>query len=400
LHDHSNASRRRTRAWHALVIVGAIAIMTAVLVQCGRPGTQTTTRASVPAVESSTSAPSTEPPSTEAPTTEAPTTAPPPTFPPPPGDMADPDKPGVIFEHHDLDIADSSIVWDAGAGQYWLYATNFASMDPGQNRNVQLWSSPNLRDWTLVGDAMPQMPTWAQPGRTWAPEIHRFGNLWVLYPTVWDAASGRQCIARAASLNPAGPFEPDNSGPVICQLDRFGSIDASIFTDLDRQSWILWKSEENAFPGGIGPTHVYSQKVDAQGYVYGPVNTLLSGDDQEWTHGLIESPSMVWGNLQYWLVFSGGWGHTDRYSIAATQCAGPAGPCQPATEDKVLIKTNSQGKGPGEEGAFYDNKGNLWLSYNPWGPFLKEGIRPLALAPVKFAWWGPYIAKSPPSFWR
>jgi hypothetical protein len=109
---------------------------------------------------------------------------------------------------------------------------------------------------------------------------------------------------------------------------------------------------------------------------------------------------MALGGLRYWLFVSGGWGHTDRYSVAVTECAGPAGPCQPLTEDKVLIGTNSQGKGPGEEGVVYDKQGNVWLAYNPWGPFLQEGIRPLALAYIKFAWFGPYVAKPPASFWK
>ncbi len=66
----------------------------------------------------------------------------------------------------------------------------------------------------------------------------------------------------------------------------------------------------------------------------------------------------------------------------------------------MLIKTNSQGEGPGEEGVVYDNKGNLWLAYNPWAPFIREGIRPLALAHINFAWFGPYVAKPPASFWK
>ena len=390
-----------------LVILTAAAVMAVVLAQCGSRETATATQdtpltapPSTLASTSTTSATTTEPPTTEPPP------PPPPTFPPLPSDMANPDAPGVIFEHHDLDIADSSIVWDAGSGLYWLYATNYATVaqkglfvDPAQNRNVQMWTSPNIRDWTLAGDAMPRMPLWAQTGRTWAPEIHHFGDRWVLYPTVWDAASGRQCIAYATASSPAGPFEPDDSGPVQCQLDRHGSIDASVFTDLNKTSWLMWKSEENAYPSDIGPTHIYSQQLDRDGRPYGVVNVLLTAD-QPWTGGLIESPSMAWGGLRYWLFVSGGWGHTDGYSVAVTECAGPAGPCQPVTEDKVLIKTNSQGEGPGEEGVVYDNKGNLWLAYNPWAPFIRQGIRPLALAHINFAWWGPYVAKPPASFWK
>ena len=287
-----------------------------------------------------------------------------------PTDMANPDAPGIIFEHHDLDIADSSILWDAGSNLYWLYATNYASMDPAQNRNVQMWTSPNMRDWTLVGDAMPRMPLWAQPGRTWAPEIHRFGDRWVLYPTVWDAASGRQCDRVRDGVESGGSVRARQlrAGPVPARPLR---VDRRVGLHRSRQDVVAHVEERREqFPLGIGPTHIYSQRLDRDGEPNGPVNVLLTAD-QPWMEGLVESPSMAWGGLRYWLFFSGGLGHTDRYSVAVTECAGPAGPCVPATDDKVLIGSNSQGKGPGEEGVVYDNKGNLWLAYNP-----RDSLRP------------------------
>ena len=109
----------------------------------------------------------------------------------------------------------------------------------------------------------------------------------------------------------------------------------------------MWKSEENAFPGGIGPTHIYSQRRRSTTECPPGTSTCLLTADQPWTGGLIESPSMAWGNMRYWLFVSGGWGHTERYSVAVTECAGPAGPCQPVTEDKVLIKIERPGQGAG-----------------------------------------------------
>jgi hypothetical protein len=394
-----------TRRVQVLVVLSAVAVV-ASLAQCAPNGVETSTGDSAPrAVEATTtSGPTTSgPPSpTEPPTTEPPApepTAPPITFPPLPDDMVHPDAPGIIFEHDGYDIADAAILWDPDEGIYRLYSTNHPSVDPLQHRNVPMWTSPNMRDWTLAGDVLPRLPAWAQPGRTWAPEVHRFEDHWVLYPTAWDAASGRQCIGFATAPTPNGPFVPDDIAPLICQLDRHGSIDASIFTDLDGSKWLLWKSEENA-PPCCGATHLFSQEVDRRtGVPFGPVHTLLEAD-QPWQGGLVESPSMVWGNARYWLFFSGGWGHTEGYSVAVTECRGPAGPCEPATEDKKVLQTNSQGKGPGEQGAFYDRDGGLWLAYNPWGPFVPGGIRPLALVHVKFAWWGPYLAEPPPSFWE
>jgi hypothetical protein len=396
------ASRRLARRWPTLVVFTAVAIMAMVLIQCGRGGLETVGDSATPQATPATTPATTSTPSTQAPTTpptEPPTTTTTVSFPPAPLDMADPDEPGIIFEHNSIDIADASIFWDGNAGLYRLYATNDASADGSEYRNVPMWTSPNLRDWTLAGDVLPRIPAWAQAGHTWAPEIRHFGFIWVLYSTITDAASGLQCIAYSMSLVPEGPFTPDDTGPMICQVDRHGSIDASIFTDFDGSNWILWKSEENTAPNALGPTHLYSQRVDERGVPVGPENLLLTAD-QPWQDGLIESPSMAWGAMRYWLFVSGGSNATERYSVAATTCAGPAGPCEPATDDKVLIKTNKQGKGPGEQGVAFDNTGNLWLAYNPSAPFLKEGIRPLALAHVKFAWFGPYVAKPPESYWK
>ncbi len=266
MHD-DNASRRLTRRWQVLVILSAAAVMTVVLVQCGSNAADTATENTIalPPLSSSTTS-STAPPTTEPPSTEPPTTAPPPTFPPLPADMADPKDPGVIFEHHDLDIADSSIIWDAGSGQYWLYATNFASMDPAQNRNVQLWNSPNMRDWTLVGDAMPRMPAWAQPrphlgsgdpplrrpvgavpdrvGRGERAPVHR----------VRDGVESRRAV-RARRLRPADLCSSTGTARSTRRSSRTSTSPV----------WIMWKSEENAFPGGIGPTHIYSQRARSPG---------------------------------------------------------------------------------------------------------------------------------------
>ncbi|MFU8853594.1 family 43 glycosylhydrolase [Micromonospora sp. SL1-18] len=38
-------------------------------------------------------------------------------------------------------------------------------------RNVPVLTSPDLVTWTPAGDALPKLPAWAAPGRTWAPEV-------------------------------------------------------------------------------------------------------------------------------------------------------------------------------------------------------------------------------------
>ena len=51
-----------------------------------------------------------------------------------------------------------------GSG-YYAYATN------GRGSNVQTAHSANLAEWDIGDDALPELPPWALPHRTWAPDV-------------------------------------------------------------------------------------------------------------------------------------------------------------------------------------------------------------------------------------
>lgn len=393
----SHSPRRRTVPV-ALVALVLVLVAVGVAATKGSKGTSATSVNEVgettpPGVALAT----THDPSTTT-TTEPPTTTT--TALPPPDDLADPQEPGVLYNYPDVDMADPAIFWDSSARLYRLYTTNQIKHDPPAIVNVPMWTSPNMRDWTLVGDVMPTMPAWAIQGFTWAPEIHRFGNQWVLMPTVSDRATGDQCIAYAVAPTAEGPFVPDDSGPLVCQHDRQGSIDANVFVDKDRTPWLLYKSEDNIRRSGR-PSHIWSQRLDGSGHPVGPVKDLTVAD-QPWQAGVVESPSMYLDAVgRYWLSVSSGPGDRDGYTIAMVTCDGPTGPCAPVTEDTRLMVANRQGEGPGEQTILVDKNGTVWLAYSPFPPFKRNGIRPFALAHLKWDALGrPYIAKPPASFWR
>jgi len=100
---------------------------------------------------------------------------------------------------------------------YWAYSTGSAG------RNLQVMSSSDLKKWTAPADPLPVLPAWAQPGFTWAPGVVRPGGTYLMYYTVRDAASGRQCITVASSIGPGGPFADTSSGPLVCQLTNPGT---------------------------------------------------------------------------------------------------------------------------------------------------------------------------------
>ncbi len=143
MHDDT-ATRRLTRPWQVLVILTAAAVMTVVLAQCGSRGAETATENTTIPAPSSTSSSTTVPPTTEPPTTTEPPPlppAPPPTFPPLPSDMANPDAPGVIFEHHDLDIAGRvDRVGRTSAGS----TTCTPRTTPPWSRRVCSWTPPRI----------------------------------------------------------------------------------------------------------------------------------------------------------------------------------------------------------------------------------------------------------------
>lgn len=139
---------------------------------------------------------------------------------------------------HPHDVADPDIV--AGPdGQFYVYATNVNVW--GTWINTPVLSSPDLRTWTFAGDALPTLPGWAQGGLTWAPGVDVFGSSWNLYFTARHRASGRQCIGVATAPSPTGPFTDGLGRPLG------GSIDPDTVRSADGRTWLLWKSDENAF---------------------------------------------------------------------------------------------------------------------------------------------------------
>src|SRR5438552_7083130 len=61
------------------------------------------------------------------------------------------------------DFPDPGAVY--AGGSYYAFATN------GNAQNVQAARSADLAHWTALPDALPNLPSWAYAGRTWAPDV-------------------------------------------------------------------------------------------------------------------------------------------------------------------------------------------------------------------------------------
>lgn len=225
----------------------------------------------------------------------------------PPASAAGAIRPPVIAQ----DRPDPELVQDGS--QWFAYSTNLF----WDGINVPVMRSTTLDTWTNVGDALPSVGSWASEGFTWAPGVVKLGSTWVMYYTAMHSASQRQCIGRATAATAAGPFVDGASGPLVCQLDRGGSIDADPYVDADGTVWLVWKSDDNA----VGqPTTLWMQSLAADGLtLVGSPQPLLTASEP-WQQGIIENPSLAQVNGKLWLFYSGGWWDSTDYAMGYATC--------------------------------------------------------------------------------
>ncbi len=293
--------------------------------------------------------------------------------------------PAILSQSTWVDRGDPVMV--ATGDRTWFYWTQ-----PLPALNVPFQAQTAGGSWGPMEDAMPTLPPWAATGNTWAPEVHRFGNRWVLYFAAALATDPPiHCIGAAVAATPTGPFAAQPQ-PFVCQRTDGGSIDPRVFVDPDGTPYLLWKSDENSTPGA-GPTRLWSQPLSATGLQLPGQPANIYTADLPWQDGLAEAPDLVYGGGQYWLFYSAGQGYFSAdYAIGDAQCSGPAGPCVDRSTQPFLA-SNAQGQGPGEESVFVAPTGD-WLVYNPTGATVNKIPRPTAIARLGFGPLGPYLAQS------
>lgn len=262
---------------------------------------------------------------------------------------------------------------------YYAYATQTG------NTNVQAIRSTDLVTWDDLGDALPALPSWAGPGRTWAPTVLRRGDQYVLYYTVREPSSDRQCISVAVARHPEGPFRDVSTEPLIFQLERGGSIDPSPFVDADGSAYLLWKSDDNALDR---PSSLWGQALTADGLALTGAATELLRRDRDWERPLIEAPAMVRHARRYYLFYSANWWESSRYAIGYASGPTALGPFRKLTRRGPWTGSGEEAAGPGGQEFFTDSDGAVQMAYHAWTPgavgYAAGGARSLRIASIRF----------------
>ena len=294
---------------------------------------------------------------------------------------------------HAGDFPDPSVMLYGGT--YYGFATqNFAA--PNQTINIQISASSDGVNWTAsTTDALPNLPSWAKRGNTWAPSVayDAIDHQFVMYYTATQSSNGDQCIGRAVASTPEGPYVDQSTIPVVCQdgvdngsLNYGGSIDPDIFTD-NGVSTLIWKSDGNHI--GIS-TYIWSQPLSSNLMTLNgsPTPILTSDDGQAWNNGIIEGPSMVDHNGTDYLFYSGGDEGSANYAIGFAVCSkGPSAACAEGASNPILTSAPGM-SGPGGPSAFLSPSGALDIAFAAWEGntvgYLNCGIRPMYLSTVTF----------------
>lgn len=280
-------------------------------------------------------------------------------------------------------------------GEYLMFTTE--AMDAvGAVQNLPVLRSPDLRRWEFVHDGLPdgEVGAWAAAHATWAPDVAKVDGGWALYYTARHGGIERetQCIGVATAERAVGPYTPAPD-PIVCQLDRGGSIDPRTFRDSDGQLWLHWKSDDNSDVDGTSTSTIYGQRVSADGTtLVGEASRILEVT-QPWEGRIVEAPQMIEADGRLWLFYSANWFNQPAYAIGVAACDTPAGPCT-KPYDRPWLASNAQGAGPGEASLFQDLQGRWRMVYAPVAQqFRDETDRPIALATIGFDDAGPYLAE-------
>lgn len=309
-------------------------------------------------------------------------------LPAPPG-PAPPAPPAPLAPRPPSDGRDAPDPFVLADGDRWaLYSTQVGF------HNVPVATSADLATWSPPTDALPELPSWAEWGRTWAPGVLARPGGFVLYFAARSAVTGRQCIGAAASKLATGPFSSPAAEPLVCQPELGGSIDPFPFVDADGAPYLLWKADGNA----LGRASVlFSQRLAPDGLSLAGDAVPLLRNDAAWEAPLIENPALLGVDGRYLLLYSGGWWESDGYATGYATCDTPLGPCTKVTTQRPLHASDPGVAGPGGATVVAGPAGDLWLAHHGWAPglvgYATGGARSLRFASLR--WDGAQLTVQP-----
>lgn len=286
---------------------------------------------------------------------------------------------GPARDVYDGDLGDPFVLRTGSS--YLLFGTD----DPPDH--IPTAQAADLTSWQRGPDALPMLPAWANPDRrdslTWAPAVLKTAAGFVMYVSVQEVASHRECIAVVSAATGAGPYHDARGAPLVCQRDLGGSIDPSVASDQVGALHLVWKSDGNCC--GL-PSEIWTQGLSPDGLSLSGAPQLLLAADEPWQGGIIENPALLHATHGgWWLFYSGNRFDSSAYATGLAFCATLTGRCRETSTRPFLAGTATQ-YAPGGLDFFSDVSGALWASFATWNRPARHGrfycCRSVNIAPL------------------
>ncbi|KAK9866384.1 hypothetical protein WJX84_011548 [Apatococcus fuscideae] len=245
---------------------------------------------------------------------------------------------------------------------YFAFATN------ANGSNVQCAVSDDLVQWRMMGDALPQMPPWANPGLTWAPNVSyvNFNGSYyhVLFFVARDRDSDKQAVGVATSQRPEGPYQPVSTKALINQVEEGGTIDPSCFVDDDGARVLIYKNDGNSMGKECW---LYMRRLEADGVTLVGEEVRLFKNDMDWEGGVVEAPFMWKHDGRYYLFYSGNGYGGDRYAVGFATSTSLFGPYHKDPKP-IMTSGHMHGRvtGPGACSLIMGPNDGTWMLYHSW----------------------------------
>ena len=257
---------------------------------------------------------------------------------------------------------------------YYAYATE------GNLRNVRVARSSDLVEWETLPDALPELPSWVIPGKTWAPEVTEISpGRYAMYFTATNFRPTFQCIGVAVGESPEGPFTVVGEGMLVCPPEEGGAIDASTFLDEDGTRYLLWKNDGNCC--GLD-TWLQIAPLSPDGTTLAAAPTRLVQQDQEWEGNLVEAPTLVLRDGVYTLLYSANDYGGPSYAIGYATASSVLGPYTKAEEPLLTTQDAPDYVGPGGQDVVVGPDGEDRLVFHSW--YLDNTYRGMNVLPLEW----------------
>lgn len=142
-------------------------------------------------------------------------------------------------------LADPSVVRDPETGYFYAYGTQDDWGDGQGSRLIPIVRSNDLTNWTVIGQAFVNRPSWKTDGGLWAPDVTIVDGKYHLYYSYSTWGDPNPGIGVAVANEAKGPFADHGKLFTSQEVDVPNSIDPHFFEEGGRK-YLFWGSFSNA----------------------------------------------------------------------------------------------------------------------------------------------------------